>query len=387
MKHPGLFLALMLSVSASAAATTVQISVTGPQSGSTYYVGDSYTFTVTGAANAAVSVTSNGTNYPEGTTNSSGVYTLSGSWSSGAVGSYTQTWYVAGVAAPTYTVTIKSLPTPTVSWSVTGPQSGSTYYAGDSYTVTVTGAPNASVYCISNGAKYVYANTNSSGVFTLSGTWPSGTNGSYTQTWYVANVAGATYTLSVLALPTPTVQISVTGPQSGSTYYVGDSYTFTVTGAPNASVSVVSNGTPTQYSNTNSSGVFTLSGTWPPQSIVGSYTQTWYVANVAATTYTLTLAPVINGLSLTQGPAQMGFVIYGGGFGNSQGTGSSASTVKVNGATVTTIPASNWTPASITVQVPPSASVGTGTVVVTVNGVPSNGYAFAVTSGFGCSNQ
>lgn len=78
---------------------SVSLIVTGPQSGTVYYAGDSFTLTVTGgAANALVAV--NG--YPMGTTGSSGYWSTSGSWPSSVIGSYTQTWYVAGVAAPPF---------------------------------------------------------------------------------------------------------------------------------------------------------------------------------------------------------------------------------------------------------------------------------------------
>lgn len=94
-----LFTAICL-LPTSAWAATASLSVTGPQAGTTYYAGDTFTLTVTGAANAAVTVSQNGSAQGSvGTTNSSGVLSISGSWSSSDIGNYTQTWYVAGAGS------------------------------------------------------------------------------------------------------------------------------------------------------------------------------------------------------------------------------------------------------------------------------------------------
>ena len=96
-------------------------------------------------------------------------------------------------------------------------------------------------------------------------------------------------------------------------------------------------------------------------------------------------APQINtpgGLSLTQGPPQMGFVITGSGFGPNpsvffEPTGGG------NGIPLGLVPGALQSDTTLTVQIPLLATPGSGTIVV-VNGVYSNAVAFTVTSGFGC---
>jgi hypothetical protein len=120
-----------------ALATTASLSVTGPKSGSTYYVGDSFTVTVRGAANSAVTVVQNGTLYgPLGTTNASGVWSTSGTWASSDVGSYTQSWRVAGVAASTLSFTLAAIPNYTIGGSCG--VSGATVALGGSTSATIT---------------------------------------------------------------------------------------------------------------------------------------------------------------------------------------------------------------------------------------------------------
>jgi hypothetical protein len=86
-----------------------------------------------------------------------------------------------------------------------------------------------------------------------------------------------------------------------------------------------------------------------------------------------TVPPYISpsGLSLTSGPAQMGFDINGSSFGNAKGT----STANI-GAVALTI--KSWSNTKIVVQVP--AAAATGSVVVTVNANASNGENFTVAS-------
>jgi phospholipase C len=81
-------------------APTLNLAVTGNQSGTTYHVGDSFTLTITGMgyARQAVSVSENGSApVTMGAINGS-TYTVSGTWAAGDVGTYKQTWYVGGVA-------------------------------------------------------------------------------------------------------------------------------------------------------------------------------------------------------------------------------------------------------------------------------------------------
>ncbi|WP_373283046.1 IPT/TIG domain-containing protein [Edaphobacter acidisoli] len=97
------------------------------------------------------------------------------------------------------------------------------------------------------------------------------------------------------------------------------------------------------------------------------------------------LVPSISGLSLTEGPPQMGFTITGANFGSIQG----ASKVTLDGAPLIVL---QWnscatTPGScITVQVPQTGA-SSGDVVVTVGGAPSFPASFTVTSPFACPTE
>jgi hypothetical protein len=81
--------------------------------------------------------------------------------------------------------------------------------------------------------------------------------------------------------------------------------------------------------------------------------------------------PSITSLSPVSGTVGTAVTITGSNFGSTQGT----STVRFNGTTATP---TNWSSASIVVPVPAGAT--TGNVVVTVNGVASNGQTFTVTT-------
>src|SRR5207253_2139230 len=79
--------------------------------------------------------------------------------------------------------------------------------------------------------------------------------------------------------------------------------------------------------------------------------------------------PAITSLTPSTGAAGTSVTIAGANFGAAQGT----STVTFNGTTAT---ATAWTATSIAASVPAGAT--TGSVVITVNGVPSNGMTFTV---------
>jgi hypothetical protein len=85
--------------------------------------------------------------------------------------------------------------------------------------------------------------------------------------------------------------------------------------------------------------------------------------------FTVLPTPSITSLTPSSGAVGTPVTIAGANFGSSQGT----STVSFNGAAAT---ATNWSATSITVNVPSGAT--TGSVVVTVNGVASNGAGFTV---------
>ena len=85
-------------------------------------------------------------------------------------------------------------------------------------------------------------------------------------------------------------------------------------------------------------------------------------------------APVISSLSVSSGGVSTPVTIYGTNFGSTQGS----STVTFNG-TPATAAGSGWGPASIGVTVPSGAA--TGYIVVTVDGMASNGALFTLTTG------
>jgi phospholipase C len=85
-------------------------------------------------------------------------------------------------------------------------------------------------------------------------------------------------------LPAPTLALTVTGNQSGTTYHVGDSFTLTITGTGYARqpVAVAQNGADAFTIGTISGNTYTVSGTWTAAN-VGTYKQTWSVGGVAIT--------------------------------------------------------------------------------------------------------
>ena len=83
------------------------------------------------------------------------------------------------------------------------------------------------------------------------------------------------------------------------------------------------------------------------------------------------LLPVISNLSSTSGPVGSPVTITGVNFGPAQGS----STVTFNGKAATT---TSWSPTSIATSVPAGAT--SGNVIITVNGVASNGVTFTVTT-------
>jgi hypothetical protein len=87
--------------------------------------------------------------------------------------------------------------------------------------------------------------------------------------------------------------------------------------------------------------------------------------------FTVLPTPTISSLSITTGAVGASVTINGTNFGSTQGT----STVKFNGTTAA-VTSGNWTPTAITTTVPSGAT--TGSVVVTVSGVASNGSTFTV---------
>ena len=105
----------------------------------------------------------------------------------------------------------------------------------------------------------------------------------------------------------------------------------------------------------------------------GSTTVTACAGSVCgSTTMTVVAPPSITSLSPTSGAVGTSVTIIGANFGTTQGTGS----VSFNGVNATAI--GTWCPTSIVATVPAGAT--TGNVVVTVDGVASNGILMTVTT-------
>src|SRR5271166_2940023 len=154
------------------------------------------------------------------------------------------------------------------------------------------------------------------------------------------------------------------------------------TGAVGASVTI----TGTNFGSTQGTGTVSFNGT--AVTTIGSWSATSIVATVptGATTgnvvvnasgvnsngvsFTVVAAPSTTSLSPTSGAVGASVTITGTNFGSTQGTG----TVSFNGTAATTI--GSWSATSIAATVPTGAT--TGNVVVTQNGLASNGVSFAV---------
>ena len=162
---------------------------------------------------------------------------------------------------------------------------------------------------------------------------------------------------------TVTPAISSLSPTSGP---VGTSVTITGSsfGASQGTSTVTVNGTsanPTGWSATS------IVVPVPRGSTTGNVVVT--VSGLASNGVLFTVTPSITSLSPTSGPIGSSVTITGTSFGASQGT----SSVTFNSAAATP---TSWSDTSIAVPVPSGAT--TGNVVVTVNGLASNGASFTV---------
>jgi IPT/TIG domain/Beta xylosidase C-terminal Concanavalin A-like domain len=178
----------------------------------------------------------------------------------------------------------------------------------------------------------------------------------------VAGVASNGVSFTVLATPT----ITNLNPTSGA---AGTSVTITGTnfGAMQGTSTVTFNGTagtPSAWSATS------ITVPVPAGATTGNVVVT--VSGVASggVNFTVLPTPNITNLNPTSGLIDTPVTITGTNFGATEGS----SSVKFNGTAGTP---TNWSDTSITVPVPSGAT--TGNVVVTVNGVPSNGVTFTVT--------
>ena len=166
-----------------------------------------------------------------------------------------------------------------------------------------------------------------------------------------------------------TVPLIVTGLNTNSGP-VGAPVTITGTGfgAAQGSSTVTFNGATAVISSWSASGI---SVTVPSGATSGNIVVTVSGASSNGANFTVLPAPVISSLSLTSGPVTTSVVITGTEFGATQGR----SAITFNGATAAI---SSWSATSIATAVPVGAT--TGNVVVTLDGVASNGVNFTVTA-------
>jgi len=260
---------------------------------------------------------------------------------------------VAGIASAGVSFTV--LPTPSI--SSLSPTSGA---VGTS--VTISG----SAFGSSQGGSTVTFNgtagtPTSWGGSTIRVPVPAGaTSGNVVVTRNGVPSNGVNFTVIV---PTPT--ISSLSPTSGP---VGTSVTITGTnfGSSQGSSVVTFNGVASASSNWSATSITVPV---PAGASTGNVVVTvnGLASNGAA--FTVLPTPSITGLSPNTGPVGTPVTISGTNFGGSQGT----STVTFGGAAAAT---NSWGATQIVATVP--AAAATGNVVVTVNGVPSNGSNFTV---------
>jgi hypothetical protein len=189
---------------------------------------------------------------------------------------------------------------------------GQPFQVGDTYLITVQGAPNQPVTMLGllNGVithpAAQMGTTDATGAWTLQGVFVAANIGAHMQTWTVGSVASIPITFTVSAasavpgtpLPaapppattpavtyTPTLSLTNTS-RPGQPFQVGDGFRVSITGAaPNAPVtaSSVQNGA-TQgavaMGSTDASGSYSTSGSMSTSS-VGTWLETWTVAGVA----------------------------------------------------------------------------------------------------------
>jgi RHS repeat-associated protein len=156
---------------------------------------------------------------------------------------------------------------------------------------------------------------------------------------------------------------------SVTTGAVGASVTITGTnfGSPQGSSTVRFNGTTAAVT---SWGTTTIAVTVPTGATTGSVVVNVGGVNSNGSSFAVVPAPTLTSLSIPSGMVGEVVTLSGANFGSTQGLG----TVKFNGTVAT---ATSWGVSSIVAKVPAGAT--TGNIVVTADGVASNGIAFSVT--------
>ncbi len=325
------------SLSPTTGAVGASVTITGTNFGSTQ---GTSTVKFNGTATTSItswSATSIVATVPTGATTGNVVVTVSGVASNGS--SFTV------VAAPSIT----SL----------SPTSGA---VGASVTITGTnfGATQGTSTVAFNGT--TATSITSWGATSIVATVPTGaTTGNVVVHASGVNSNGVAFT--VLATPSITSLSPTTGAVGASVTITGTNF-----GATQGTSTVKFNGT--AATSITSWSATSIVATVPTGATTGNVVVT--VSGVASngSSFTVVAAPSITSLSPTSGAVGASVTITGTNFGATQGT----STVAFNGTTATSI--TSWGATSIVATVPTGAT--TGNVVVTVNGVASNGSLFAV---------
>ena len=319
------------SLSITTGAVGATVTITGSNFGSTQGSG-TVSFNGTAAAVSSWSATSIAVTVPSGATTGNVVVFASGVNSNGV--SFTV------VSAPS--ISSLSITTGAVGAAVTvaGTNFGSTQGSG---TVKFNGT---------------LASVTSWSATSIAVTVPSGaTTGNVVVFASGVNSNGASFTV----VPAPSISsLSVTtGPVGAAVTITGSNF-----GSTEGSGTVLFNGTAATVSSwsATSIGVTVPSGATTGNVVV-------FASGVNSNGVNFTVAPGITSLSITTGAVGAAVTITGTTFGSAQGS----STVSFNG---TAASVSTWSATSIGVTVPTGAT--TGNVVVSVNGVNSNGVSFTV---------
>ena len=310
-----------------------------------------FTANVTGSTNTAVTWTLTGA----GSITSAGLYTAPSSIPAQTSATVTAVSVADTTKSASATITLN----PPVAVTVAPATATLTAAQTLQFAATVTGSTNTAVTWTATGAGSI----TSAGLYTA----PSNITAQTTATVTATSVADTTKSASATVTVNPPVVVTVSPATATLSASQTSQFAATVTGSTNTSVTWSVNG----------AGAITSAGLYTaPASIATQGTATVTATSAADSTKsasgTITLIPVpsISVLSPTSGPVGTAITITGSGFGALQGS----STVAFNGTNAGT--ASSWSDSSIAVVVPIGAS--TGNLVVTANGLASNGVLFTV---------
>lgn len=251
----------------------------------------------------------------------------------------------------------------TSSVAVSSSPNPAAYGAAVTLTATVTPSTATGTVTFLDGSTLINTATLSGGIASLNvGGFAVGTHSitaSYSGDSNDTASTSAPLSQTIITPPSITSLSPSAAPVGASVTISGNAF-----GASQGNGSVTFNGTP---ASAPSWGATSITATVPGGATSGNVVVT--VQGVASNGVNFTVQPSISGVSPASGYVGTSVVISGAGFGGAQG----GSTVAFNGSVA--VPTS-WSATSITAPVPIGAI--SGNVVVTVNGVASNGLTFTV---------